>query len=119
DNIKKRMRTTIRVRSRSAAVVGSSIIMGFLVSIFELGCTGQIYFPTITYLIQTGEASTGYTYLALYNVAFIIPLAIVFVLVYFGASSEKITIIFQKRLGLIKILTGFLFIAFAVLMLIY
>ena len=116
DGVKRRMHSSIRSYSKSAALAGSSIVMGFLISIFELGCTGQIYFPTITYIIQTDKAASGFLYLGLYNLAFIIPLAVVFVIVYLGITSKRITKSFQTHLGLIKILTGLLFIAFAVLM---
>ncbi len=118
DSVKRRMHDSIRSYTKSAALAGSSIVMGFLISIFELGCTGQIYFPTITYIIQTDKAASGYFYLALYNLAFIIPLAVVFIVVYLGITSKKITGIFQTNLGIIKILTGLLFLSFAVLMLI-
>lgn len=118
DGVKRRMHSSIRSYSKSAALAGSSIVMGFLISIFELGCTGQIYFPTITYIIQTGEASTGYFFLALYNLAFILPLVIVFIVVFLGVTSKKITKMFQANLGIIKVLTGLLFIGFAILMLV-
>ena len=118
DSVKRRMHSSIRSYSKSAALAGSSIIMGFLISIFELGCTGQIYFPTITYIIQTDGAASGFLILGLYNLAFILPLAAVFVVVYFGITSKKITAMFQANLGVVKILTGLLFLSFAVLMLI-
>ena len=116
DGVKRRMHSSIRSYTKSAALAGSSIVMGFLISIFELGCTGQIYFPTITYIIQTDKAASGFMYLGLYNLAFILPLAAVFIVVYLGITSKRITKTFQTNLGLIKILTGLLFIAFAVLM---
>lgn len=118
DGVKRRMHSSIRSYSKSAALAGSSIVMGFLISIFELGCTGQIYFPTITYIIQTEKAASGYIFLAVYNLAFILPLVVVFVVAYMGITSKKITKIFQTKLGLIKILTGLLFLGFAVLMLV-
>ena len=118
DGVKRRMHSSIRSYTKSAALAGSSVIMGFLISIFELGCTGQIYFPTITYIIQTEKAASGFAWLALYNLAFILPLAAVFVVVYFGITSKKITRKFQSNLGLIKLLTAFLFIIFAILMIV-
>ena len=118
DAVKRRMHSSIRSYTKSAALAGSSIVMGFLISIFELGCTGQIYFPTITYIIQTDKATSGYFFLALYNLAFILPLVVVFIVVYLGITSKKITKMFQTNLGIIKILTGLLFISFAVLMLV-
>ena len=116
DGVKRRMHSSIRSYSKSAALAGSSVVMGVLISVFELGCTGQIYFPTITYIIQTDRAASGYLFLALYNLAFILPLAGVFVVVYFGITSKKITKKFQSNLGMIKLLTAFLFLCFAALM---
>ena len=118
DSVKRRMHSSIRSYSKSAALAGSSIVMGFFISIFELGCTGQIYFPTITYIIQTDKAASGFFYLGLYNLAFILPLAAVFIVVYLGIGSKKITKLFQSNLGVIKILTGLLFLGFAALMIV-
>ncbi len=116
DGVKRRMHSSIRSYTKSAALAGSAVVMGFLISIFELGCTGQIYFPTITYIIQTGDDASGYLYLLFYNIAFILPLAAVFIVVYFGITSKRITKIFQANMGIVKLLTGILFIAFALLM---
>jgi len=113
--MKKRIHKSVRTYSRSTALAGSSIIMGFLVSIFELGCTGQIYFPTITYMIKTEGAFSGYFMLALYNLAFILPLLLIFYITYRGVSSDKVTAIFQKNLGPVKLFTAVLFIVLAVI----
>ncbi len=119
DYMKKKIHSSIRTYSKSAAIAGSSILMGMLVSVFELGCTGQIYFPTITYMIQTGNAHEGWGLLAVYNIAFIIPLAAVFAVVYIGVTSRKITSLFQTHLGTVKLLTGIMFIGFALMILFF
>ncbi|MBN2050994.1 MAG: DUF1573 domain-containing protein [Spirochaetales bacterium] len=113
--MKKRIHTSVRTYTRSGALVGSSILMGFFVSVFELGCTGQVYFPTIAYLVQVEQQMVGYLLLLVYNLGFIVPLATVFLLTYTGVSSEKITGLFQRHLGKVKIGTGILFIGLAVL----
>ncbi|MBI9103434.1 MAG: DUF1573 domain-containing protein [Spirochaetales bacterium] len=113
--MKKRIHKSVRTYSRSTALAGSSILMGFLVSIFELGCTGQIYFPTITYMIKTKGSLSGYFMLALYNFAFILPLLLIFFITYRGVSSDKVTAIFQKNLGAVKLFTAVLFIVLAVI----
>ncbi len=113
--MKKRIHKSVRTYTRSTALVGSSIIMGFLVSIFELGCTGQIYFPTIIYMIKTEGKLSGYFLLGLYNLAFIVPLILVFFITYRGVSSDRITAVFQKHLGKVKLITAVLFILLAVL----
>ena len=89
--------------------------MGFFVSVFELGCTGQVYFPTIAYMVQVKRQAVGYLLLGIYNLGFILPLIIVFVLTYKGVSSEKITGMFQRHMGKVKIGTAVLFLGLAVL----
>ena len=114
-SMKKRIHKSVRTYTRSTALIGSSIIMGFFVSVFELGCTGQIYFPTIAYLVQVEKEFTGYILLAVYNIGFIIPLLLVFVFTYTGVSSDKITKLFQRNMGKVKIGTAVLFLSLAVL----
>ncbi len=114
-SMKKRIHKSVRTYSRSTALIGSSIVMGFFVSIFELGCTGQIYFPTIAYLVQVEKEFSGYLLLAVYNIGFITPLLLVFLFTYTGVSSEKITKLFQRNMGKVKIGTAILFVGLAVL----
>ncbi len=113
--MKKQIHSSVRSYTRSGALIGSSILMGFFVSVFELGCTGQVYFPTIAYLVQVERQALGYLLLVVYNLGFILPLVIVFVLTYKGVSSDKITGLFRKHMGKVKICTGILFIGLAVL----
>ena len=113
--IKRRIHASIRERSRSAALVASSLVLGFLISIFELACTGQVYFPTIAYMVQGENRSLGYLLLAVYNFGFIVPLLAVFLLAYAGVGSERITKAFQKNLGTVKLGLAGLFAALAVL----
>jgi cytochrome c biogenesis protein CcdA len=89
--------------------------LGFLISIFELACTGQVYFPTIVYMVQGENRSLGYLLLAVYNFGFIVPLLAVFLLAYAGVGSERITKAFQKNLGAVKLGLAGLFVALAVL----
>ena len=87
-----------------------SILLGILVSIFELVCTGQIYFPTIAYMIKAQtHRMNAIMYLILYNAAFIIPLLVVLVAVTTGMSIKRIEIWFKSHLGLSKIGVTLLF----------
>ncbi|MEA1910283.1 MAG: hypothetical protein U9N32_01240 [Spirochaetota bacterium] len=83
-----------------------------MVSIFELACTGQVYFPTIAYLVKIGQSS-AYFYLLIYNISFIIPLFVVFVLIYKGTGSKVITGFFQNNMGSMKISLSLLFLVLA------
>ena len=51
-SFKKRIHASIRTRVRIAAIAGSSLVLGFLVSVFEFACTGQVYLPLLGYLAR-------------------------------------------------------------------
>ncbi len=116
--IKKRIHKSVRTHIRTTTIIGSSLLMGFFISIFELGCTGQIYFPTIAYILQVERQYTGYIFLGIYNIGFIIPLILVFVLTYSGVNSERITLVFQKNMAKVKIGTAVLFLILAILIIV-
>ncbi len=61
---------------------------------------------------MTGVAemrTTAALYLLLYNAMFVLPLALVFGVVYLGMSSQKLTQVFQSHAGTVKLLTAGLF----------
>ena len=77
-SLKKQIHATIRTRVRTAALAGSSLALGFLVSIFEFACTGQVYLPMLAYLVRIRGGATALALLLLYNLCFILPLLAVF-----------------------------------------
>jgi cytochrome c biogenesis protein CcdA len=101
--LKRRIHATIRTRVRSAALAGSSLILGFLVSIFEFACTGQVYLPTLAYLVRMRREPAALSLLVLYNLGFIVPLLAVFAASYLGVGSKRITTFFQKNMAAVKI----------------
>jgi cytochrome c biogenesis protein CcdA len=113
--MKRRIHASVRTRTKSTLLIGSSLAMGFFVSVFELACTGQIYFPTIAYLVKTDGGARNYLFLVLYNVGFIVPLLAVFALTYTGVSSKRITVFFRRRMGVVKLATAMLFAGLAAL----
>jgi len=112
---KLKIHETIRKRVRTTALIGGSLMLGVLVSIFELACTGQVYFPVIAYLVRLGKDPRAYLYLLLYNGGFIVPLLLVFLLIYFGITSGVIVSFFQRSLKLVKLGLAFLFLTLAVI----
>lgn len=113
--IKRRLHRDIKSRTRSAALIASSLVLGFLVSLFELACTGQVYFPTLVYLHQVRRDAGSFSYLLLYNFAFILPLLIVFALSYWGISSQILSRLVQGSMKPVKLLLTALFLGLAVL----
>lgn len=88
---------------------------GFLVSLLELACTGQVYLPTILYVLGIpGLRIKAYGYLLLYNTMFIIPLLFVFLISYLGTTSEQLNEFLKKRAGIIKLFTAIMFFTMAI-----
>lgn len=114
--IKQIIHTIIRKKIRSVLIIGSSIVLGFLVSIFELGCTGQFYFPYLSYLLSYSGSAKYILFLLIYNLAFVMPLFLVFILTYLGMTNDKLSGFFKDRLLLIKVLVFVIFAALLVLL---
>ena len=112
--LKKRIHASIRTRVRTAALIGSSLVLGFLVSIFEFACTGQVYLPTLAYLARVQKGLNAIGLLLLYNLVFIAPLLVVFGMTYAGVGSARITQTFQKHMGTVKLALAVVFVGLAV-----
>jgi len=112
--IRQRINKMIRKRTAFGGFILGAVLTGFLVSLFELICTGQVYLPTLIYVVQVSEKWVkALFYLIIYNLAFILPLVVVFILVRFGLTEKHLQRFLTKRAGLTKILTGILFLMLA------
>jgi len=114
DFLKKRIHQTIREESKSARYFLAAIAAGFIVSLLEFTCTGQVYLPTILFVTSIPSLKTSaVSYLILYNVMFIVPLLIIFGVVYWGVTSEQLAFFLKKRASSIKLFTSLLFFVLA------
>lgn len=117
EKIKEIIHKIIRKQVRMKFFVAAAFITGFLVSLFEFLCTGQVYLPTILYILGIPELKAkALFYLILYNFMFILPLVAIFLAAYFGTTSKAISTVFSRNIPLIKILTAILFLILAVFM---
>jgi hypothetical protein len=97
-------------QARPIKLIFLSLVIGFIVSILESVCTGQVYLPTITFITKVPELKIkAVFYLFLYNLMFIIPLLIIFVLALFGLTSERFARFSQRHLAKIKLATAMFF----------
>lgn len=113
--LKKRIKATIKEHAGVRRYVLAAFVTGFVVSILELSCTGQVYLPTIVYATSISELRVNaYGYLILYNFMFIVPLIVVFILAYFGTTSINLSDFLGKNIAIIKLLTAILFFLFTV-----
>jgi cytochrome c biogenesis protein CcdA len=117
DGLRKRINQVIRENARVEAFVAVALITGCIVSLLELACTGQVYLPTIAYVTTVPElASRAVFYLLLYCLMFIVPLVVVFMLSYFGTTSEQLGLFLVRHIVTIKILTALVFVGLALWM---
>ena len=108
--LKQRIHKTIREKTRTERFVLAAFVAGGVVSLLELACTGQVYLPTLCFVVSEPELRTNAIfYLVLYNVMFILPLVSIFGLTYFGTTSASLANVMQKHVALIKLLTAILF----------
>ncbi len=110
--LKKVIHWLIRHGVRQGHFVLVSFFLGVAISVLELACTGQVYLPTITYMIQQGEARALGSLLA-YNLAFIAPLVVVFVLTIRGLRSETLVKLLKRRAAWVKFATAGCFLLLA------
>jgi cytochrome c biogenesis protein CcdA len=116
-NLRRRINKVIRENAQTRAFVLMAFVTGFVVSLIELACTGQVYLPTIVYVMSRPELATqAFLYLVLYCLMFVLPLIVVFLLSYFGATSEQLGQVVNRHTATIKLLTGLLFIGLALWM---
>ena len=104
----------IREGTGAKRFVLSAFLLGLGVSVVELACTGQVYLPTIVYVLGVPalRAQAGIA-LLLYNLMFILPLIGVFLLVYFGTTSQQLIDWMVKHTAAIKLGTAVLFVLLA------
>lgn len=114
DFLKKRIHQTIRKDSKSNRYFLAAVASGFIISLLEFTCTGQVYLPTILFVTNISSMRVSATsYLVLYNVMFIVPLLAIFGIVYWGVTSEQLSFFLKKKASVIKLVTALLFFALA------
>ena len=113
-NLRERINAIIRKNVKVRHYVLGAFMMGFGISILELACTGQVYLPTVVFIINTQGIQFRATLLLIaYNVAFIVPLIIIFALFWHGSSEKTISQWLTNNAGKIKLSMGILFIFLA------
>lgn len=112
--LKMRIHQTLRKKSKSSRYFITAIASGFIISLLEFTCTGQVYLPTILFVTNIPSLKTSaISYLILYNLMFILPLLIIFGVVYWGVTSDQLAFFLNQKASSIKLLTSLLFFALA------
>ena len=110
----RRIHQAVRTRSRAKNYVLAALVTGFFISLLEFACTGQVYLPTIIFVTRVPALKAqALLYLFLYNLCFILPLVVIFLLAYKGMTSERLTEFWKRRGKGVKLGLGVMFLCLA------
>jgi cytochrome c biogenesis protein CcdA len=101
---------------RDASLPGA-FLLGILVGIFELPCTGGIYLAILGLMSKTVTFSEGLPYLIMYNFIFVLPLIAILLIVSFGFSPETVNSWRVENRRVLRLGIGLAMIAIGVVML--
>jgi len=82
----------------------SLIVLGALVALVELPCTGGIYLAILSLIADSGVK--GIFYLVLYNVVFVLPLILISYFVYHGVKVEAVNEWVQRNKRFMRLGAG-------------
>lgn len=113
-SIRLRVHKLISGHLKGTHLIAGAVVTGFLVTLFEAVCTGQVYLPAIIVMTRTaGNRTAGWLYLIFYNFLFVLPLLIVLLLTAFGLTWHRLAHATQKNLPGLKVLMGIVMIGLA------
>ncbi|MBM4341198.1 MAG: hypothetical protein FJ110_16840 [Deltaproteobacteria bacterium] len=123
DFLKKKIHRIIRTKStemegaqgnQAMRFLLAAIFIGFIVTLLQSTCTSQVYLPTLLFITHIPSLrGNAMFYLVLYNLVYVLPLLVIFGIVYWGVTSEQLSFFLQRRASTIKLLTACFFFALA------
>ena len=99
------------------ASVPSAIILGGVVSMVELPCTGGIYLAILGLLGDRMTLAEGIPYLLLYNLIFVLPLILILIIMYWGDTSERLEAFRAGNKRWVRLVMGIVMVALGAAML--
>ncbi|MFC1780220.1 cytochrome c biogenesis CcdA family protein [Patescibacteria group bacterium] len=99
------------------ASIPAAMVLGIMVSFFELPCTGGIYIAIIGLLAEQASFAQGILYLLFYNFIFVLPLIIILFVAHFSLSSETLNSWRKKNKKGMRFIMGIVMIVLGLLML--
>jgi len=100
-------------RPKLKSILGSvtsplgAFLMGFIVCLFELPCTGGPYLFVLGLLAERSTALSSIPILLIYNLFFVLPLILITLLIYFGFSNvEKANEWKDKNIRILHLVAG-------------
>jgi cytochrome c biogenesis protein CcdA/thiol-disulfide isomerase/thioredoxin len=99
------------------ASVPSAIVLGALVSMVELPCTGGVYLAILGLIGDRMTLMEGIPYLLFYNLIFVLPLILILLLVYWGGTPERMEAFRTGSSRWVRLVMGIVMVALGAAML--
>ncbi|WP_235283307.1 cytochrome c biogenesis CcdA family protein [Methanosarcina sp. 2.H.A.1B.4] len=93
-----------------------SFLAGSMFSLVKAPCVGAIYLSILSMLAIKTDVARGIAYMGIYNLGLLLPVMCLGLLLAFGLSPKKVTEFREKRRVEIRLITGLILIALALLM---
>ena len=116
--IPDRAKPTIE-RFLKKATIPAVFMAGFLVSAFELPCTGQVYLGILSIIANQQQKLSGYLYLLLYNLVFVLPLIIILIMAALGLNIQRMEKIRLEKRKWVRLILALLMIGLALWLILY
>jgi cytochrome c biogenesis protein CcdA len=101
------------------ATLPAAIILGVLVALFELPCTGGVYLAILSMLADQNTFLQAAVYLLLYNFVFVAPLLGILLSVYFGLPPQKVEQWRNENKKWMRLAIGLTLVALGLIMLVF
>ncbi|RJQ13456.1 hypothetical protein C4553_03685 [Candidatus Parcubacteria bacterium] len=98
-----------------ALLILTTALLGILVVLVELPCTGAPYLAILG-LLSKGAYTSAVPLLLLYNFVFVLPLFIIIGIAYFGTSSDRLETWRKEHRGIMRLGVGIFLIALGLYM---
>jgi cytochrome c biogenesis protein CcdA len=113
-SVKMRIHKVITGNLSGTSLLLGATVTGFLVTLLEAICTGQMYLPYIVAMTRRDALrTTGLAYLAFYNLLFVLPLLVVMVLAYYGMKWNALAKKTQNNMVTLKTVLGVVMLSLA------
>ncbi|MGC9384453.1 MAG: cytochrome c biogenesis CcdA family protein [Kosmotogaceae bacterium] len=117
--LKRKTHDIIRKNARAKTIWLASLVAGLLISFVEFMCTGQVYLPTIVYVINSVGLTPGaMVLLIIYNLGFVVPVIGITLFAYYTSSTKKVRQLMESKeaAAKVKLVLGGLFGVFCIIM---
>lgn len=112
--IPRSWRPTVKSILKKVTSPVGAFLVGFVISLFELPCTGGPYLFVLGLLAEKTAFFTALPLLIYYNLFFILPLIVVTILIYKGMETTEIDAWKERNIKRIHLITGIVMLALGI-----